>query len=248
MVQMNRKFPFESVYPEMEIEVQKFAVADPKYLKISNPCNVITKNLLEQGMMRQCGYVLPPNYFGLDYLIPVCLKVVDNTANNSPILTFIGHRVKKDNADNVNNALAKCEISNHFVQCPLHQNCADLNCKTRVSDFYMKTIKENQLVILHCFGEPYHETAPSKNPVHVFDYFIKKDKDVKKKKVDDDDLSNKRSRTEDSSDIESEIEVEKLAKEFDEKYSVEESKNPKPPQLDPIKLVNDLLPPCRCKI
>ena len=54
--------------------------------RISNTSrNIIEAALLKIGLLKQCGFALPTNYYGLDFILPVCLENDD--------LTFIGIQI-----------------------------------------------------------------------------------------------------------------------------------------------------------
>ena len=78
--------------------------------------NVIDRSLLRLGLRRQCGFLLPDRYFGIDAIIPVCLNK-KTTKHNRPIYSFIGVQVKtvaSVKSEELDNMFARF----HFVTCP----------------------------------------------------------------------------------------------------------------------------------
>jgi hypothetical protein len=69
--------------------------------------NVLDSSILKNALLRQCGLRMPPNYYGYDYAIPVCLE--DDT------VTFIGIQVKRSNA-NTEEDIYKMQARLHLVE------------------------------------------------------------------------------------------------------------------------------------
>ena len=144
-VQIQRDFPIRRVYNQPEFQY-KTAIDRNRDIE-SNPCNIITRELLETGLMRQSGFMMPPNYYGLDFIIPVCLK---DKCNGKPVYTCIGVQVKRAaSSQNPRDVVAKGMLSSHFVKCPLNgSNCKEIGCKACVDDDYYKLVLENQLMLV----------------------------------------------------------------------------------------------------
>lgn len=108
--------------------------------------NVIDRSLLRLGFRRQCGFLLPDSYCGIDAIIPVCLDKKDK--RNRPIYTFIGVQIKtveSVSAKDLNNMYARL----HFVTCPLlnqegHQPETCTHCEDPQA---LEEIFENQISI-----------------------------------------------------------------------------------------------------
>ena len=64
----------------------------PNELVTDTQRNIIDKALLRLGLIKQCGFSMPPNYFGIDAIIPVCLD--QRNAKGEPCYTFIAIQVK----------------------------------------------------------------------------------------------------------------------------------------------------------
>lgn len=126
-----------------------FSCADSRYVGETYPCNVICHELLETGLLRQSGFIMPANYYGIDLIIPVCLNVT-SAKRNAAVLSYIGIQVKKGKCTEVKLAVSKGAVSNHFVKCPRHQNCVDVNCGTLTDNDSLKEIYQNQLMLLFC--------------------------------------------------------------------------------------------------
>lgn len=147
--QMIGNFPFT----DLKVAKRDFPSVDSAYS--GDSCNVITNGLLMTGIMRECSYLWPPNYFGLDYLIPVCLKPIDSTtvltrkkAMSRPEYSYIGFHVEKRNVGSISNVVAKCAVSNHLVRCALHANCKDENCDILIPDETYQKALVNGLVFV----------------------------------------------------------------------------------------------------
>jgi hypothetical protein len=154
--QMSTAFPFE-VYVKGFNDDLKMTVpplANPQYAKNGDICNQITAEILETMIMRGSGIILAPNTYGLDHVIPVCLKPAeDPTSTTKPEYSFIGVQVKRGSGSNIRKIVSKGAISNHFVRCGLKGNdgcnCESNTCKFRLSDDYYKRILENGLMLIH---------------------------------------------------------------------------------------------------
>jgi hypothetical protein len=97
--------------------------------------NIIDRSLLQIGLSRQCGFMMPDNYYGYDYIIPVCLE--------SDVYSFVGVQVKRADA-NLKEDIFKMQARLHYVQCPLH--VAGHTCDT--SDAGLSEIFGNQVSLL----------------------------------------------------------------------------------------------------
>ena len=84
---------------------EKLPMADNRIQDRSR--NVIDSSILKNALLRQCGLRMPPNYYGYDYVIPVCLE--DDT------VTFIGIQVKRSNA-NTEEDIYKMQARLHLVE------------------------------------------------------------------------------------------------------------------------------------
>jgi hypothetical protein len=154
--QISTKFPFE-VYVKGFKDDLKMTVpplANPQYAKNGDICNQITAEILETMIMRGSGIILAPNTYGLDHVIPVCLKPAENSISTTkPEYSFIGVQVKRGSGSNIRKIVSKGAVSNHFVRCGLKGNdgcnCESNTCKFRISDDYYKRILENGLMLIH---------------------------------------------------------------------------------------------------
>ena len=97
---------FSTVADDIKFQPCNLPSADPRIKDHSR--NVIDSALLKSGLLRQCGYFLPARYYGLDFILPVCLE------NNQ--VTFIGIQVKRSDA-NTNEDIFKMQSRLHFVNC-----------------------------------------------------------------------------------------------------------------------------------
>jgi hypothetical protein len=100
--------------------------------------NVIDSALLRIGLLRQCGFALPTNYYGIDFILPVCLPTND--------LTFIGIQLKRSDAD-MSDDVFKMRSRLHLVKCPNYctEKCKSKKCDLCLSSESLLNIYANQL-------------------------------------------------------------------------------------------------------
>lgn len=72
---------------------------------------IIDRALLITGLLRQCGYVMPPGYYGIDFIVPVLLETESGA---EPIYSFIGIQSKSSDCK-INDILKKMNPSIHYV-------------------------------------------------------------------------------------------------------------------------------------
>lgn len=127
--------------------------------------NVIDRSILKCGLMRQCGFVLPPNYYAFDKYFPILLGV----KSERPIYSFIGFQSKSSTVV-IHDCAAKMAANLHVVKCPIHNKskfeCTD-EFQHKESSVYtdddLVEIFENNLVILETFENTGPKTfSPSK--------------------------------------------------------------------------------------
>lgn len=122
----------------LQFKPRNLPSADPR---IENPSrNVIDATLLKTGLLRQCGFFLPLNYYGLDFIIPVCLK--------NDQVTYIGIQVKRSDA-NTDDDVYKMKHRLHFVNCADCGNSFNKKCtKCSYDRDSLKEIYSNSLALL----------------------------------------------------------------------------------------------------
>ena len=120
-------------YPRLNLKPKDLTVADNRIADTSR--NVIDRAILETGLLRQCGFSVPVNYYGYDFVIPVALK------NNT--LTFIGIQIKNSDA-NFTNDVYKMQGRLHLVKC---SNC-ETKCDKCIDKESLQSIYANQVSIL----------------------------------------------------------------------------------------------------
>ena len=192
--QISTKFPFEALETGVkdEFKLTALPVADPRYVKGGGLCNQVTAEVLETMIIRGSGIMLAPNTFGLDHVIPVCLKPVEvETAEKNnrtkPEYSFIGVKVKRGSNSNIRKIVAKGALSNHYVRCGLHgsdaEKCKTETCKFRIPDDHFKRLLENGLMLVHTMTD-------DENVLNESDDTSEKDaellNDLKKFKIDSD--------------------------------------------------------------
>ena len=139
--------------------------------------NVIDKSLLKVGVLRQCGYTMQPNYFGIDFILPISIRRyekenalvaesrespiaesedplanVPKESHSDDIFSFISVQSKSSKQD-----LAECTFKMsglfHLNRCPNSKHLNESQCMTNNCKAYMKmsdiiTILEDQVVVL----------------------------------------------------------------------------------------------------
>jgi hypothetical protein len=123
---------------------------------------IIDRALLKLGLTKQCGFSLPLNYFGIDAIIPVCLKKRNDAGE--PIYTFIAIQVKASEQITFQH-VCKLQSRLHFVNCP-HANSHLSNepepgCSLCSSRAELDEIYENQIGLVVSLGEEYKRLGPA---------------------------------------------------------------------------------------
>lgn len=153
--QVSTRFPFETFEKGFNDDLQMTVppIADPKYEKNNGYCNQITAEVLETMIMRGTGLMLAPNTFGLDHVIPVCMKPATFVGNTKPEYSFIGVQVKRGTSTNIRKIVSKGAVSNHYVRCGLSGSkcceCDKNTCKFRIPYDHYKRILENGFMLVH---------------------------------------------------------------------------------------------------
>jgi hypothetical protein len=119
-----------------DIKPSNLPLADDRIANSSR--NIIDTALLKIGLLRQCGFSMPSNYYGLDFILPVCLE------NND--LTFIGIQIKRSDA-NMSEDVYKMRSRLHLVKCP--NSCTNpKTCDFCLSNETLRNIHGNHLSLL----------------------------------------------------------------------------------------------------
>jgi hypothetical protein len=124
-------------------------------------CNVIDKSLLKVALLFQFAIVMPPNYPGIDFIIPILLQ---GDSGNEDVYSFIAIQSKASTSLTVLDCAVKMTSTLHLVKCPVHENCIDPNCQAKFTDTEVDQIRSNSLVIIKKFEgqskfEHYSSTA-----------------------------------------------------------------------------------------
>jgi hypothetical protein len=145
MVNLYRDKDGFNVSSEVKFEPRDLPSADTRIA--DNSRNVIDGVLLKNGLLRQCAFFLPSNYYGLDIIIPVCLK--------SGKMTYIGVKVKASEA-NFSDDVYKMQNRLHFVKCAHCQKFSETStscpqCTTDIDG--LKEIYYNSVTLLMSLAE-----------------------------------------------------------------------------------------------
>ena len=133
--------------------------------------NVIDQALLKIGLLRQCAFSLPTNYYGYDYLIPVLLE--------SGELTFIGVQVKRANA-NLSDNIHKMQARLHFVKCPDCKSDSLNRCEYCASDSNIRSIYYNSITLLISLDDEVENVPEFRNGTAFYSNCDEDDKSILK--------------------------------------------------------------------
>ncbi len=117
--------------------------------------NVIDLALLKVGVRKQCGFTMPPNYFGIDFILPISIKRADETSNNHPqndLFSFVAVQSKSSKPDIVECAFKMSAVF-HLCRCPDNEHLSESDCIAKGCKAYMKmedmiSILDDQVVLL----------------------------------------------------------------------------------------------------
>ena len=112
--------------------------------------NLIDVSLLKCGLMRNCGFIMRPNYFGIDFIVPIMLR--DQDGDSNVVYSFIAFK-SKPVGSNIYDCAQKMSATHHLARCPIqgHYNLEDCEkdfCQSRFELQEIREICENQLTIL----------------------------------------------------------------------------------------------------
>ena len=141
------------------VQLEKMRVGDFENLKnVPSPevtrKRVIDKALLVCGIMRQCGYVMPQNYYGFDFAVPF---VFEDSETGKSLYSFIGIQSKTSKED-IFKCAVKMSADLHYCLCsnPGHAASGD-QCrpekKCTLFEEY-QVICHNQISVLLIAEEP----------------------------------------------------------------------------------------------
>lgn len=106
---------------------------------------VIDRALLKIGLMRQCAFVMPESYYGIDFIIPLMYPQSECNGNR-PQYSFIAIQSKASKSSTYLTDLLKMRARSHLVKCPnFHEICTE-DC-VQITNEDMDFICGNQLVI-----------------------------------------------------------------------------------------------------
>ena len=126
-------------------------------VKDTNRC-VIDRSLLKFGLIKQCAFSLPLKYFGVDGIIPVCLKEKDK--NGEPMYTYISIQVKAGERVSIEEVL-KMQSRLHFVNCPRsdQHRTGSSECRFCGNSENLAEIYENHIALIISFGKEYERIS-----------------------------------------------------------------------------------------
>lgn len=108
----------------------------------------INKSLLKMGLIRGCGFTLPPGTFGLDFIIPVVLD--DEKESRRQRYSFIGIQVKTK-ADSFYSEVVKTAFPSLIEKFLNNDECVNGNHHSGcMTDEEYDEIVENQLTLILC--------------------------------------------------------------------------------------------------
>ena len=108
--------------------------------------NIIDKSLLKCGLLRQCGFVMPEGYPGVDYIVPY----LSFDEHGRPVYSFLAFQ-SKSSKQSIHDCAFKMAAKLHLVKSPVVVNNArNINNNAKFTDQEMDHICSNQLVFLLC--------------------------------------------------------------------------------------------------
>jgi hypothetical protein len=95
----------------------------PARAEAKKPAPIIDKALLKCGMLRQAAYVMPPNYNGIDFIVPF---MYERSGSIGPVYSYIAIQAKAS-SEPIHDCAVKMDMREHLIKCP---NClpSDDNC------------------------------------------------------------------------------------------------------------------------
>ena len=112
---------------------------------------VLDRSILKCGLLRTFGVVMPPNYTGIDFILPFLIDNPDKKFTR-PLYSFIAFQ-SKASATNTADCAYKMAASLHLINCPhadhqTPQDCLKNNCDAGFTQAEIEEICANQVVVL----------------------------------------------------------------------------------------------------
>ncbi len=117
--------------------------------------NVIDLAILRVGTTRQLGFTMPPNYFGIDFILPISIKRDETESTpdlKEDLLSFIAVQSKSSKPD-ITECTFKMSAVFHLCRCPNERHLRESDCVADGCKAYFKmkdliSILDDQVVIL----------------------------------------------------------------------------------------------------
>lgn len=150
---------FEAIKPTLSTSLLNGLINATQliHLKNSNQSNqtkyrIIDRSLLNCGLMRFCGYVMPTGYYGINYIIPVILDDPEKRFNR-PVYSFIAFQTSTIRSVSLDECASKMIASLHVARCgnPNHKDeafCIKNICNSYLTQAELDFIYENQVTVL----------------------------------------------------------------------------------------------------
>ena len=157
----------------------KGPVADFRYEGSTEPCDMITQETLGTGIMRSNAFMAPPNYFGLDMFIPICLdpdEVAGRSSRNPPIVvsnrTFSNSNPTPlpDNLDAEFN-IRREPPTYSYIGCQVKKTSSNENVRKVVADCAISNHLVRCAAHQNCSQECIHRPKTGVCPEHINDEF-----------------------------------------------------------------------------
>ena len=88
---------FHRDFPKNVDGISRFNLGKAETSSSSSPCDILSSQALGAAVARGTGIICPPNYFGLDYAIPVVLKPLGDQKSREEDQNMTGSVSKKSN-------------------------------------------------------------------------------------------------------------------------------------------------------
>ena len=115
---------------------------------------LLDRSMLKCGIIRSMGIVMPPNYFGIDFLFPF---LIDDSKKKfrRPLYSFIAFQSKTSKTSTTDCAYRMAAIL-HLIRCPHSdhfspEDCQKVDCKSYFTQDEIDEICANQVVVLLAF-------------------------------------------------------------------------------------------------
>lgn len=123
-------------------------------------------------LIRSCALVLPPNQYGLDFIVPVLLAPQDG--HTHPVYSYIGFQSKSSMAFNQFEVVAKTRVEFSLKKCTQTGNCSRDRCNEGTAcytDEEFELVTKEQLTVVMSLGHGESEPTYDRTTFYVDNYY-----------------------------------------------------------------------------